>query len=192
MRWITRTVLVLLAGLLLVFWLLPVSQRTAGVTWSGILLITGCTLYLSFAYHRLLSTWRGFSALTAGSFLTLAWLRWQWSLWTSPVPGVQNANIVVSLLAWILLIAVFISSVLLLIRRDASVAFMGLAWALIPLVLLGVGLQYGRLDRFTAAPLGDQLFWGMPLLWGLGMLCLGPLVFLGHYAILLARELNAH
>jgi hypothetical protein len=103
----------------------------------------------------------------------------------------QSLNAVVSLLAWALLIAVFISSVLLLIRKDVSVAFMGLAWVLIPLVLLAVGTRYGRLDQFSAAPPGEQVFWGVPLLWALGMLCLGPLAFMGHFMILLAKELKA-
>lgn len=191
MRWITRAVLVVFVTLLLVFWLLPAAHRTAAVTWMGVLLAAGSAVYLSLAYRHFLSTWRGFGALAAGSFLTLVWLRWQWSLWSSPVPLLQSLNAVISLLAWGLLIAVFISSVLLLIRKDASVAFMGLAWVLIPLVLLAVGTRYGRLDQFSAAPLSEQVFWGMPLLWALGMLCLGPLAFLGHFMILLVKELKA-
>lgn len=191
MRWITRSVLVVFVTLLMVFWLLPAVKRTIVVTWMGVLVATGSAAYLSLAYRQFLSTWRGFGFVTALSFLALVWLRWRWSLWSSPVSLSQNANAVVSLLAWELFIAVFISSVLLLIQKDASVAFMGLAWALIPLVLLAVGTRYGRLDRFSAAPLGEQAFWGVPLLWALGMLCLGPLAFLGHFVILLAKELKA-
>lgn len=191
MRWITRAVLTLSISLLVIFWLLPDTRRTTLVTWTGILLASGSAVYLSFAYRHFLSTWRGFGALTVCSFLTLVWLRWQWSLWSSPVPLLQNVNIIVSLLAWTLLIGVFISSVLLLIQEDASVAFMGLAWVLIPLVLLAVGTRYGRLDQFSTAPLGEQAFWGVPLVWALGMLCLGPLAFLSHFAILLVKELEA-
>jgi hypothetical protein len=189
MRWITRAALVFLAALLFLFWLLPAIQRSAAAMWIGCALTTGCALYLSLAYRRLLSTWRGFGALVVGLFLSLAWLRWQWPLWWSPL---QNVNLVVSLLGWALLIAVSISSVLLLIRKDASVAFMGLAWVLIPLVLLAVGLQYGRMEHFTQAPLGDRAFWGVPLMWALAMLCLGPLAFLAHYVVLLVEELNSH
>jgi hypothetical protein len=188
MRWITRAVLIFLAILLLLFWLLPATQRSAAL-WTGCALTTGCALYLSLAYRRLLSTWRGFGALAVGLFLSLAWLRWQWPLWWSPL---QNVNLVVSLLAWALLIAVFISSVLLLIRKDASVAFMGLAWVLIPLVLLAVGVQYGRMEHFmTQAPPGDLVFWTVPLMWALAMLCLGPPAFLAHYVVLLFKELNS-
>lgn len=192
MRWITRAVLIFLAALLFFFWLLPATQRSTAAMWIGCALTTGCALYLSLAYRRLLSTWRGFGALTVGLFLSLAWLRWQWSLWWSPLSPLQNVNVVVGLLAWALLIAVSISSVLLLIQKDASVAFMGMAWVLVPLVLLAVGLQYQRLEHFTQAPLGDQAFWGVPLIWALAMLCLGPLAFLAHYVILLVKELNSH
>jgi hypothetical protein len=188
MRWITRAVSIFLAILLLLFWLLPATRRSVAALGVGCALITGCALYLSLAYHRPLSTWRGFGALAVGLFLSLAWLRWQWSLWWSLL---QNVNLVVSLLAWALLIATSISSVLLLIQKDASVAFMGLAWVLIPLVLLAVGLRYGRMEHFmTQAPLGDLVFWGMPLLWALAMLCLGPLAFLAHYVALLVKELK--
>jgi len=120
----------------------------------------------------------------------LAWLRWQWSLWWSPVPLLHNVNVVVSLLAWTLLIAMFVSSLLLLIRKDASVAFMGIAWILIPLILLAVGVQYQTLARFSNAGLPEQMLWGVPLLWAMGMLCFAPLAFLAHYALLLFKELN--
>ncbi|HID62876.1 MAG TPA: hypothetical protein EYP49_09095 [Anaerolineae bacterium] len=88
-------------------------------------------------------------------------------------------------------IAVSISSVLLLIRKDASVAFMGMAWVLVPLVLLAIGLQYGSMEHFAQAALGDWVFWGVSLMWALIMLCLGPLAFLAHYVILLVKELNS-
>jgi hypothetical protein len=190
MRWITRAVSILFVMLLFFLWLSPATQRSATTLWIGCALTTGCALYLSLAYHRLLSTWRGFGALTVGLFLSLAWLRWQWPLWSSPL---QNVNLVVSLLAWALLIAVSISSVLLLIWKDASVAFMGLAWLLIPLVLLAVGVQYGRMEHFmTQAPPGDRIFWAVPLMWALAMLCLGPLAFLAHYVVLLVKELSSH
>lgn len=192
MHWITRVVQILFITLLVVFWLLPTAQRTATLTWIGLLLITGGGVYLSLVYRHLLSTWRGFGALIACSFLSLVWLRWQWPLWQSSTPFLRNANVVVGLLAWALLIAVFISSALLLIRKDASVTFMGLAWILIPLILLAVGTRYDYLGQFSAAPLGEQVFWGVPLLWALGMLCLGPLAFVGHFLILIIKELKAH
>lgn len=192
MRWIDRSVLAFFVMLLIAFWFLPAAQRGAVVTWTGVLITTGCALYLSLAYRRLLGTWRGFASLAISSMAALAWLRWQWPLWWSHIALLQNANLVASLLAWVLLIALFASSVTLLVYEDASVAFMGLAWVLIPLVLLAVGVQYGSMERFTDAPLGEQLFWGIPLLWALAMVCLGPLAFLGHYVILLIRELGSH
>jgi hypothetical protein len=191
MRWITRAVSILFMMLLFFLWLSPATQRSAAALWTGCALTTGCALYLSLAYRRLLSTWRGFGALAVGLFLSLAWLRWQWPLWGSPLSLLQNVNLVVGLLAWALLIAVFVSSVLLLIQKDASVAFMGLAWVLVPLVLLAVSMQYGRMEHFLAqAPLGDQSFWAVPLMWALTMLCLGPPAFLAHYVVLLVKELK--
>lgn len=161
------------------------------IIWTGILLVSGSAVYLSLTYRQLLSTWRGFGTLVSLAFLTLVWLRWQWPLWSSPVSLLQNVNIAVSLLAWALLIGVFISSILLLIQEEASVVFMGLAWVLIPLVLLTVGVRYGQFEHFMAAPLGEQAFWAVPLLWALGVLCLGPLAFLGHFMILVVKELKA-
>ena len=192
-RWITRAILVVFVTLLIIFWLLPAAQRTTAVTWGGASLITVCAFYLSFAYHRPLATWRGFGALAAVCFATLAWLRWRplTPLPWSSFPLLQNANTVVGLLAWASLIAVFISSVLLLIRKDASVALMGLAWVLVPLILLAVGAHYGRMEHLRQAPLGEQTFWGVPLVWAITMLCLGPPAFLIHYAILLIKELDA-
>jgi hypothetical protein len=191
MRWITRAVSILFVMLLFFLWLSPATQGSATALWIGCALITGCALYLSLAYRRLLSTWRGFGALTVGLFLSLAWLRWQWPLWSSPLSHLQNVNLVVSLLAWALLIAVFISSVLLLIWEDASVAFMGLAWGLVFLVLLAVSLQYGCMGHFmTQSPPADRIFWAVPLMWALSMLCLGPLAFLAHYVVLLVKELS--
>ena len=192
MRWITRAVLILFVMLLFFLWLSPATQRSAAALWIGCALTTGCALYLSLAYRRLLNTWKGFGALAVGLFLSLAWLRWQWPLWGSPLSLLQNVNLVVGLLAWALLIAVFVSSVLLLIQKDASVAFMGLAWVLVPLVLLAIGMQYGRMEHFTQAPLGDQSFWAVPMMWALAMLCLGPPAFLVHYAVLLVKELSSH
>jgi hypothetical protein len=190
MYWANRITLIVFTVLLALFWLSPKIHNSTVLTWAGILLVTGCALYLSFAYCRFLSMWRGLGAPAALLLLTLTWLHWQWPLWGSPIPLLQRVNIVVSLLAWALFIAVFISSTLLLIRKDASVIFMGLAWVLIPLVLLAVGMRYERFDQFTAASLGERIFWGPLLLWALGMLCLGPLAFAGHFLILLIKELS--
>ena len=187
MRWITRAVSIILAVSLLIFWLLPASRRSAAMLWVECLLITSCALYLSFAYHRFLGDWRGFGVVSVGLFLSLAWLRWPSAIF----PG-RNVNLVIGLLAWALFVAVSISSILLLIRKDASLIFMGAAWLLIPLILLLVGRQYGQMERLVQAPLAEQTLWGVPLTWALAMLCLGPPGFFAHCVILLVKELSSH
>lgn len=191
MRWITRITWFITVGVLLIFGLLPASQRATWVTWVGIALTTSCVLYLSFAYRRLLGTWRGFGIMAAMLFITLGWLRWQWSLWGSAIPLLQNLNVVISLLAWGLCVGLYGSSLFLLVYEDASVVFMAAAWVLYLLLVLTIGRQYGRLGNLTAVPLGEQLLWGVPLLWTMGIGCLAPLAFLGHFVILLIKELRA-
>jgi hypothetical protein len=103
----------------------------------------------------------------------------------------QSVDVIAGLLAWALFIAVFIISVMMLVRRDASVAFMGIAWVLVPSILLAVGVRYGNMERLSSAPLAEQALWGVPIMWALVMLCLGLPAFFIHGCILLIKELNA-
>ena len=191
MRWIARGVAMLFGTLLILFGLLPAVQPSFDVTLIGILIITVCAMYLSMADQRFFSTWRGFGAAALGCLGMLLWLNWQWDLWRSPFWLPQSLNAVASLLAWMLLVAVFMSSVLLLIKRDASVVFIGAAWALVPVILLIVGAHYGQFERFSSAPLAEQTLLGVPLLWAMAMLCLAPIAFLAHGVRLLVKEINA-
>lgn len=190
MQWVNRGVQVLLAASLMAFLLLPTIQDNLLATWAGILLITGCALYLSLLYRDVLTTWHSFSVLTMLIFLALAWFRWQWSTWLPFTPYSQRINLAIGLLTWTLLIALFVSSILLLVRKDASIVFMALSWVLLPMILIAVGNQYPDLTTFYQAPLSEQAFWGVPLLWAFSMLCLGPLAFLGHFLVLLTKELK--
>jgi hypothetical protein len=190
MLWINRAILALLVTSLIAFSLLPAVQNSPVVAWACILLITGCALYLALVYHRPLSTWHGFGILAVLTFLALTWLRWQRPLWPPLAPHIQTVNLIVGLLTWVLLIALFASTILLLVHKDASILFMALAWVLLPTILIAVGNQYPHLNAFNQAPLGEQAFWGIPLLWTLTVLCLGPLAFLAHLLALLAKELG--
>lgn len=190
MHWITRIILTTFAMLLLILWLLPATQRTATLTWGGILLVTSCILYLAVAFRRLLGTWRGLGAVAAMLFLALVWLRWQWPLRWSGMPLLQNLNFLISLLAWGLFIGLYASSLFLLIYRDASVVFIAMAWMIYLLLMLAITAQYERLGDLQAALLAEQLLWGAPLLWSVGMACLAPLAFLGHLVILLVKEVK--
>lgn len=191
MRWVTSAVLLLFVSLLLVIWVLPTTQRPDWVIWTGATLFTVCVVYLSLAYRRFLATRRGFGAVTALLCLALVWLRWEWQLWSVDVPLLQNVNLVVSLLAWGLVISQGISSLLLLILKDASVIFLAFSWLIYLLLITAMGIQYGEMENLTAAPLGEQLFWGVPLLWATGIVCLAPPAFLVHLMILIIQEFKA-
>jgi hypothetical protein len=191
MRGLTRTIQVIFVALLFILWLLPSSQNTAGVTWIAIALATGCALYLSVAHRRFLRTWRGFGSVTVILFLVLTWLRWEWYLWGSDAPLLQNVNLVVSMLACALFISLYISSLLLVIYEDASLAFLGASWLMNLLLLLAIGAQYGRLGTLTATSLGEQLFWGVPLAWVTSIWCLALPAFFVHLTLLLIKELKA-
>jgi hypothetical protein len=95
------------------------------------------------------------------------------------------------MLAWALFISLYISSLLLVIYEDASVAFLAASWLINLLLLLAVGAQYGRLGILTAASLGEQLFWGVPLVWVTTIWCLALPAFFVHFALLLIKELRA-
>jgi hypothetical protein len=191
MRWITLVVLLLFVSLLLIFWALPTTQRLDWVIWTGATLFTVCVVYLSLAYRRFLATRRGFGAVTALLCLALVWLRWEWQLWGANASLLQNANLVVSLLTWGLVIGLGISSLLLLILKDASVIFLAASWLIYLLLITAVGIQYREMENLTTAPLGEQLFWGVPLMWATGVMCLAPPAFLVHLMILLIKELKA-
>ncbi len=75
MRSAHRIILVVFILLLVVFWLSPRVYSSTGLTWTGVLLATGCTIYLSLAYRRPLGTWPGFGALAALSFLIGLWTK---------------------------------------------------------------------------------------------------------------------
>ena len=190
-RWSNTAVGLVLIGLIVVFGVLPDTIHPLMV-WAIVLGATGGALYLAFAYRRALSTWRGFAAVSAGCFATLAWLQWRPVVWRSPAAVVDAINMSAGLLTWALLLAVFVSSALLLIYRDTSVAFTAIATVLVMLILLVTSAQYARLEAFSNAPLAQQSFLGVPLVWGVLMLCLGPLAFVAHTLRLLIRELTSH
>ncbi len=188
---LTKIILILFATLLSLFWLLPLDKMPTWITWLGILLVTGSTLYLSLVYRRILANWRSFGILVVALYLALAWLYWQWSLWESPLFFLQSLNMAICILAWALCIGVGVSSLLLLIHRDASVIFLATTWIICPLLLLGAGTQYEQLERLSATTLGEQLPWGIPFMWMAGIWCLAPFAFLIHLGIVVYRELKA-
>ena len=191
MRWLTRINSFLFVSLFLLFWWLPLDQMPVWVMWSGIILTSVCALYLSLACRRKLATWRGFGVLVVALLLTLTWLNWQWALWQSQSLLLRNFNAAISLLAWAVGIGVGISSVLLLIYQDASVIFLAVSWFMCPILLLGVGTQYEQLAQLSATPLGQQLPWGVPFMWMVGVWCLAPPVFFVHLGIVVYREFKA-
>lgn len=189
-RWANRTGWLVLIGLVVLFGFLPGTVHPLTV-WAIILGATSCTLYLAFSYRRALATWPGFIAVGAGCLAALAWLRSQPAMWRSPAAVADAINMSTGLLAWVLLLAVFVSSALLLIRRDTSVAFTAAAFVLVMFILLVTATQYPRVEAFSAAPVAQQSLLGVPLAWGTLMLCLGPLAFVAHTLRLLIRELTA-
>jgi len=191
MRWITRTILVILTVTFFVSWLLPTNQMPGWGVWVGILLVTGCSFYLSLVYRHFVGTWRGFVVLTMALYAALTWLRWQWWLWESPLFLVQNLNVIVCLLAWVLCIGLGISSLLLLIYHDAGVIFLSISWLICPLFMLIARVQYGQLDQFLAAPLGQQLPWGVLMMWMEVIWCCAPPLLLFQLGMALYKELKA-
>jgi hypothetical protein len=183
MHWLTRTILSIIIALLLICLLLPIDRMPGWGVWLGVLLMAVCSLYLVLTYRHIVGTWRSFGVLVIALYLTLAWLHWQWSLWESPVFLLQNLNTAISLLAWALCVAVGVSSLLLLIYRDASVVFLA--------AILGVSLQYGQMEQFSATPVGQQLPWGVLITWMMGMLCLAPPAFLIHFGMAIYKEIKA-
>lgn len=176
-------------GVSLLFAFLPAEQQTDALAWLIIAVIGLSAIYVSLAWRRYLSRWRGWIGVVIGLFISLNWLSVRWFA-VSPI--VQQINIVVALWAWALLIAVFISSGLMLIYRGASVVFMGLAWLGLPIILLTMGATYGTAALMDNAPLNGKLILGVPTLW---VICVGGLslpVFLLQLLLLVRKEITAH
>ncbi len=175
-------------GLSILFACLPTDQQTNALTWLVIALVSLSTIYVSLAWQRRLSRWRGWLGVVIGLFISLEWLRLQWFA-TEPI--VQHINIAIAMWAWALLIAVFISSILMLIYRGASVIFMGLAWLIVPIILLAMGALYGTSIRMDNAPLNGKLVLGVPLWWAI---CIGSVslpIFLLQLLLVIRKEINA-
>lgn len=187
-RGLTKLILGVSIALPIVLGLLPDDQRVNGADWICTLLAMGCVIYLSLAGGHWLGTWRGWLWTSGFLLISLVWLRSQWS---STDAVIQHINVSVALFAWVWFIAVFFSSVWLLVRGDASVIFLGLAYLIVPIVLIVLGAGYPTSDQTSEASLRDQVFWGVPLMWAM---CIGGLsfpAFLLHGLIALSKELNA-
>ena len=187
-RNLTKLVLGLSVALPIVLGLLPDDQRVNGADWICALLAMGCAIYLSLLGRHRLGTWRGWIWAASFLLLSLVWLRSQWS---SPEAIVQHINVSVALFAWMWFIAVFWGSVWLLVRGDASVVFLGLAYLIVPLVLIVLSTGYSKSDQTPTDSLPDQVLWGTPLIWAM---CIGGLsfpAFLLHGFVALSKELNA-
>lgn len=186
---LSRSLLLTGIGITVGFALLPADQQTDDLTWLIIASISFSTIYLSLAWRRHLSRWRGWLSVVGGLFIGLEWLRVQWFATT---PVVEKITIVVALWSWALCIAVFISSVLMLIYRGASVVFMGLAWLGLPITLLTMGLIYKTSALMDSAPLNDKLLAGVSIWW---IICIGGLslpVFLIQMFLLARKEIVEH
>ncbi len=171
----------------LAFSAVPALRTRPLLFWGGLLLITTLSICLSLFAHRPLATWPGLLAAAGCTLLALVYLAQPQIADPSPIR--QACRVVISLLAWSSWIATAIAGVVLLIRKDASVPFLAIAWTCFPLLLIGLSWRYGQIDRFLGAPLEEQLVWMTPLLWMVGAFCLGPIAFLSHLLILLKKEL---
>lgn len=188
MRWLTWAIWAI-AGLTLLV-ILGYSLAPGRMEWAAVLIIGGAATYLAVVYRHPLATWRGFGAVTGGCLLALGWLALQARLWPTAGDGLHRLNVAVGFLAFGLLIGVLVSSVVLLIYRDASVAFLGGVWLLFPILLLTMMGRFGSMEALSQARLGETLIFGVPVLWMLLMLCLAPLAFAAHFLLLLKRELT--
>ena len=176
-----------LVGLSIVFGLLPDDQRTGLMNWLVPLLAAGLAIFLSMVYRQRLGTWLGWLSVTAALMLALIWLRFQW---TASNAMVQHVNISVAVLAWALLIAMFFSSALMLKRGEASIIFAGLAYLIVPVVFIAIGAQYHTQLQMTNATLGEQIVWGVPMMWAICIGCISLPAFLLHSLIVLFKEVK--
>lgn len=189
-RWLTWIVWGVVGFILLV--MVGYGLTPGLMEWGALFVVTGAAIYLTMVYHHWLAAWRGFGTVTAGCMLALGWLALQARLWPTASAGLHRLNIAVGFLAFGLLIGVLVSSVLLLIYRDASVPFLGAVWLLLPILLLAMMLGFGSMEGMAQARLSETLVLGVPVVWMLLMLCLAPLAFAAHFLLLLRHELTGH
>lgn len=182
---------VVLVIVVLFFWLTPPSERDFLLTLIGLGVTALCTLSLSVVFHRPLRTWRGFGVLLALHIAAQAWLQWQWDLWGSPITLIRNLNVIAGLIVFATLIAMFVSLVLLLIFRDASVIALTVAWLGYPVLLIGTALRYRTLDALNAAPLREQIVWLTPTCLLPFLAVAGGIAFLAHFIWLVVKEITA-
>jgi len=171
----------------LTFSTVPAFRAHPLLFWGGLLAITAFAICLSLLFHRSLATWPGLLAAAGLTLLALVYLSQRQVVDPSPIR--QACRVGVGLLAWSFWIATAVAGIVLLVRKDASVPFLAIAWICFPLLLIGLGWRYGQLNRFQETPVEEQLVWMTPLLWIIGAFCLGPIAFLAHLFILLKQEL---
>lgn len=191
MRWITFGVRVIVGAITFLFWALPAEMHDNG----AVMLILGVdvlgVVYLALDARVWLKTWRGLGLLVVAHIAAQAWLQWQWSAWDAPTTLTHHLNVVAALIALATFVAMFVSIVLLLIYRDASVKALSVAVVSFPPMWIGLARYYGTAERFYQAELREQLSVLVPLCLIPFLIFGGALAFLVHLARLIVIELWA-
>lgn len=173
---------------LLFFWLIPYSQRNDLITWIGILFTGFCTIFLSILSYRRLRTWRGLGVLLGLHIATQVWLQLQWNLWDSPIMLIHNLNVIAGLIAWITLVAITVSLLLLLIFQDASVIALAIAWLGWPILLLITMSHYRTMNGLDLASFREQMVLIVPICLLSFLLIAGSVAFWIHFIRLVIKE----
>ncbi|MBI4674679.1 MAG: ABC transporter permease [Chloroflexi bacterium] len=130
-------------------------------------------------HHNIFTAWRVLGLLALALGLLVFWLQWQAALWDTALRSVNAVCVLLALDAFGALLAVWL---LLLIRRDASVWALAIAWVGCPLGLLLSMSQVATFDGLENLPLDTSsvMLAGMCLL---GFLALGGTVAFGAHLL---------
>ena len=188
--YIQRIIVLVLATILLYFWLTPVNERNDFLTWGSLFLFVICVSVLSMRFSMFLRRWRGLGALLALHIAAQAWLQVERGLWASPIVLIRNLNVLATLGVFGTLIAILISLTLLLVYQDASAIALASVWRGCPLFFILAMAHYGTLEQFSASGFRENILWLTPLclLWFLAVA--GAIAFLGHFVLLLIKEIS--
>ena len=179
-----------LCAILLVLWIVPVSQRSELMTSAGLVGTGTCVVALSITLRHWLGTWRTLCMLLIVQIGAQAWLQWQWGLWNSPIVLIRNLNVVAGLIVFATFLALFASWSWLLVYRDASPTALALAWIGWQLLLIITALRYHTLDGMDSAGIREQIVLIVPVCLFSFLALAGGLGFLAHYIWLLVKEIG--
>lgn len=181
---------IVLGGILLFLWVIPVAQRRDAITWVCLSATGVCVVAASITQRKWFGTWRGLGTLLATHLAAQAWLQWQWDLWNSPSVLMRNLNTVALLLVFATFVALCASWLWLLVDRDASLPALTLVWIGWQLLLILTALRYHTLDNMDSADMREQIVLIVPTCLLAFLALAGGLAFLAHYVGLLVKEIT--